>query len=78
MPHKTVFCLLGVSRNPANGFPARLLEDWSVPRLQRLRESVLKLFQHTANDEPQSQGPAVETLVYESKLTVIARSGLLE
>ena len=25
MPHKTVFCLLGVSRNPANGFPARLL-----------------------------------------------------
>ena len=26
MPYKTVIRLLGVARNPANGFPARLLE----------------------------------------------------
>ena len=27
MPYKTVIRLLGVARNPANGFPARLLGD---------------------------------------------------
>ena len=26
MPHKTIIRLSGVARNPANGFPARLLE----------------------------------------------------
>ena len=31
-----------------------------------------------ANDDPQSQGLAVETLVYKSKLIVLARSGLVE
>ena len=28
MPYKTVIRLLGVARNPANGFPARLLGGW--------------------------------------------------
>ena len=28
MPHKTIIRLSGVARNPANGFPARLLEAY--------------------------------------------------
>ena len=29
MPHKTIIRLSGVARNPANGFPARLLADFN-------------------------------------------------
>ena len=31
MPHKTIIRLSGVARNPANGFPARLLADARSP-----------------------------------------------
>ena len=33
MPYKTVIRLLGVARNPANGFPARLLDPVALARL---------------------------------------------
>ena len=34
MPHKTIIPLSGVARNPANGFPARLLDIQQMPRLE--------------------------------------------
>ena len=49
MPYKTGLRLLGVARNPANGFPARLLV------LQRRFLNLVSFWQEIASRKPKSQ-----------------------
>ena len=48
MPHKTGIRLFGVARNPANGFPARLLGGVPIPE----GEADVRLRQEPAPESP--------------------------
>ena len=43
MPYRAVIRLLGVARNPTNGFPARLLETLGLKQAVEILDNILEI-----------------------------------
>ena len=59
MPYKTGIRLLGVARNPANGFPARLL-DHSPQNMATLRQIAHNLLKRETSPKVAIQGKGLQ------------------
>ena len=72
MPHKTIIRLSGVARNPANGFPARLLGYRSPGQVFQAvspQRCLLELPRALPSDEGLRDTPAVDSLILASPLS---------
>ena len=67
MPYKTIIRLSGVARNPANGFPARLLGDVRK-RLEKLYEAI-----ETSELTPKVLSPRILSLRHREEQLEAAR-----